>query len=113
MSRRAAALRALLAEPVCRVMPCCFDAMSARLIEQAGFPMTFMSGFATSVAKIGKPDAGLISYGEMADQGRDICEATSIPVIGESLPRLDVQKLVIEYADTTLRQVRKHCEADA
>jgi hypothetical protein len=45
--------------------------------------------------------------------GMKIVAANSIPVIGESLPRLDVQKLVIEYADTTLRQVRKYCEADA
>ena len=37
----------------------------------------------------------------------------SITVIGEIVPRLDVQKLVIEYVDATLRQVQKHCEADA
>jgi hypothetical protein len=36
-----------------------------------------------------------------------------IAVIGEVVQRLDVQKIVIEYVDTTLRQVRKHCEADA
>jgi len=39
-------LRALLAQPGLIIMPCCFDAFSARLIEQAGFPLTFMSGFA-------------------------------------------------------------------
>ena len=36
-----------------------------------------------------------------------------IAVIGEVVQRLDVQKIVIEYVDTTLRQVQKHCEADA
>jgi len=36
-----------------------------------------------------------------------------IPVIGEVVERLDVQKIIIEYVDTTLRQVQKHCEADA
>jgi 2-methylisocitrate lyase-like PEP mutase family enzyme len=64
-------------------MPCCFDALSARLVEQAGFPLTFMSGFAVSAAKLARPDTGLISYGEMLDQGRSILEAVSIPVIGD------------------------------
>jgi uncharacterized protein YndB with AHSA1/START domain len=36
-----------------------------------------------------------------------------IAVIGEVVQRLDVQKIVIEYVDTTLRQVQKYCEADA
>jgi hypothetical protein len=45
--------------------------------------------------------------------GMKIVATNSIAVIGEVVPRLDVQKLVIEYVDATLRQVRKHCEADA
>ena len=76
-------LRRLLAEPGLIVMPCCFDALSAKLIERAGFPLTFMSGFAVSVARLGMPDTGLISYGEMLDQGHSICDAVSIPVIGD------------------------------
>lgn len=82
-STPADALRALLAEERLRVMPCCWDALSARMIEQAGFPLTFMSGFAVSAARIGAPDTGLISLGEMVDQGRNICAAVSIPVIGD------------------------------
>ena len=39
-------LRDLLAEDRLITMPCCFDALSARLIEDSGFPLTFMSGFA-------------------------------------------------------------------
>ena len=77
-------LRALLEAPGLRVMPCCFDALSARLIERAGFDLTFMSGFAVSATRIGLPDTGLISYGEMLDQGRNICSAVSIPVIGDA-----------------------------
>jgi 2-methylisocitrate lyase-like PEP mutase family enzyme len=65
------------------VMPGCHDAMSARLIEAAGFELGFMSGFAVSAARLGMPDTGLISYEEMADQGRNICAAVSIPVIGD------------------------------
>jgi len=76
-------LRAQLEKPGLRVMPCCFDALSARLVERAGFELTFMSGFAVSAARIGQPDTGLISYGEMVDAGRDICAAVSIPVLGD------------------------------
>lgn len=65
------------------VMPCCFDTLSARLVERAGLPLTFMSGFAVSAARLAVPDTGLISYAEMLDQGRAICEAVSIPVIGD------------------------------
>jgi len=76
-------LRRLLAGDDLLVMPCCFDALSARLVEEAGFPLTFMSGFAVSAARLGLPDTGLASYGEMLDQGRQICGAVSIPVIGD------------------------------
>jgi len=84
MPRAADSLRRLLEQPGFLVMPCCFDALSARLIERAGFPLTFMSGFAVSAARLGLPDTGLISYGEMLDQGRSICDAVDIPVIGDA-----------------------------
>ncbi|MEQ9609257.1 MAG: isocitrate lyase/PEP mutase family protein, partial [Kiloniellaceae bacterium] len=80
---RAETLRRLLAKPEIAVMPCCFDALSAKLIEQAGFSVTFMSGFAVSAARLGLPDTGLISYGEIVDAGRSICAATTLPVIGD------------------------------
>ena len=76
-------LRALLAQDKLHVMPCCFDALSAKLIEQAGFDLTFMSGFATSASRIGAPDLGLMSYGEVLDQARNITEATTIPLIAD------------------------------
>lgn len=83
LTTAAAKLRLLLQKPGLLVMPCCFDGMSARLVENAGFPLTFMSGFAVSAARLGAPDTGLISYGEMLDQGRNICAAVAIPVIGD------------------------------
>ncbi len=76
-------LRALLDRPGILVMPGCHDAMSARLIQEAGFELGFMSGFAVSAARLGMPDTGLISYSEMADQGQNICRAVSIPLIGD------------------------------
>ena len=59
-------LRVLLAQEECHTMPCCFDALSAKLIQQEGYPLTFMSGFAASASRIGAPDLGLMSYSEVA-----------------------------------------------
>ncbi len=96
-------LRALLAEPGIIVMPSCFDALSARLIERTGFSATFMSGFAVSAARVGLPDTGLMSYAEIVDQGRNICSAVSIPVIGDGDTGygnpLNVQRTVRGFAD--------------
>ena len=64
-------------------MAACYDALSARLIESAGFKATFMSGFGVAATRLGLPDTGLISYGELLDQGRNICHAVSIPVLGD------------------------------
>jgi 2-methylisocitrate lyase-like PEP mutase family enzyme len=83
LNEPAARLRTLLDRGDMLVMPCCFDALSGRLIEQAGFPLTFMSGFAVSASRLALPDTGLISVTEMLDQGRNICDAVGIPVIGD------------------------------
>ncbi len=95
-------LRTLLAEPGLHVMPCCYDALSARLIEAAGFELTFMSGFAVSATQLGAPDTGLISYGEMLDQGRRICDAVRFPVIGDGDTgygnAMNVRRTVAGYA---------------
>ncbi len=76
-------LRTLLEQDTCHLMPCCFDALSARLVEQAGCALTFMSGFSVAAARAGLPDTGLLTVTEMLDQGRSICDAVSIPVIGD------------------------------
>jgi len=82
-SNGSARLRQLLEDPEFIIMPCCYDGISAKLIQQCGYSLTFMSGFAVSAARLGLPDTGLISYAEMLDQGRDICSAVDIPVIGD------------------------------
>ena len=82
-SHGAARLRQLLEAPEFIIMPCCYDGISAKLIQQCGYSLTFMSGFAVSAARLGLPDTGLISYAEMLDQGRNICSSVDIPVIGD------------------------------
>ena len=76
-------LRTLLNRPGLLTMPGCHDAMSARLIEESGFEIGFMSGFAVSAARLGMPDTGLISYAELVDQGANICRSVAIPMIGD------------------------------
>jgi 2-methylisocitrate lyase-like PEP mutase family enzyme len=102
MAARTEALRALLARPGILVMPGCHDALSARLAEAAGFPSTFMSGFAVSATRLGLPDTGLISFGELLEQGRNICGAVSFPVFGDADTgfgnALNIQRTVRSYA---------------
>ena len=74
-------LKKLLDQKGIVVMPGCYDALSAKLIEREGINVGFMSGFAVSSTRLGMPDAGLISFSEMAEQVRNICNVTSIPMI--------------------------------
>ncbi|KAL8217289.1 hypothetical protein R6Q57_024126 [Mikania cordata] len=76
-------LRKLLDSPGVHQGPACFDALSAKLIERAGFQFCFTTGFGISAARLSLPDTGLISYGEMVDHGQLITQAVSIPVIGD------------------------------
>jgi len=80
---QAQALQKLLDAPGIIPMPGVFDPVSTRLAERAGFKSAFMSGFMVAAARIGMPDTGLISYTEMLDQGRNLVDAVSIPVIGD------------------------------
>lgn len=102
MSTPADRLRTLLAQPGLLLMPGCHDALSAKLVEQAGFPTAFMSGFAVSAVRLGLPDTGLISYGELLDQGRTLCSAVGIPLFGDGDTgfgnALNVRRTVEGYA---------------
>lgn len=95
-------LRNLLAAGKMITMPCCHDALSARLIERAGFPVTFMSGFAVSAAHLAMPDTGLISFGEMVEKARSITQAVSIPVLADGDTgygnAMNIKRTVKEYS---------------
>ncbi|MBL8668931.1 MAG: isocitrate lyase/PEP mutase family protein [Rhodospirillales bacterium] len=102
MSSPADRLRTLLRKDRLLLLPCCFDALSAMLVERAGFSASFMSGFAVAASRLALPDTGLISFGEMVEQGRGICRAVAIPVIGDGDTgygnALNVKRTVREYA---------------
>jgi len=103
MSSKTEQLKALFEDETLHLTPCCWDALSAKLIGQAGFPLTFMSGFGVSASRLGMPDTGLISFGEMVDQARNIAGAVSIPVIGDGDTgfgnAMNVKRTVRAYAD--------------
>lgn len=102
MTSPAEKLRRLLDAPGLLTMPGCFDTMSATLIEEAGFKVGFMSGFSVSASRLAMPDTGLISYAEMVEQGRNICNSVKIPMIGDGDTgfgnALNVKRTVEGYA---------------
>lgn len=54
---RVKVLRRMLESDELTIMPCCYDGLTARLVEQAGFDLTFMTGFGVS-STYGLPDTG-------------------------------------------------------
>jgi carboxyvinyl-carboxyphosphonate phosphorylmutase len=66
------------------VVPGAYDAVSARLVEQAGFPVVYMTGYGVSASRLGLPDMGFAGLGEMADQARNMAAAVSIPLISDA-----------------------------
>ena len=79
-----ARLRELLAGPRPLMAPGAYDALSARLVEQAGFDVVYMTGFGTTASLIGRPDVGLLSGAEMIDNARRIVAAVDVPVIADA-----------------------------
>ena len=80
----AARLRALLESGQTIVAPGAFDPLAARLVEEAGFPAVYMTGFGTSAALIGRPDVGLLTMTEMAASAGRIADCVNIPVIADA-----------------------------
>jgi 2,3-dimethylmalate lyase len=64
--------------------PGCYDALGARLIEEAGFPAAYMTGFGSAASRLGRPDVGLMTLPEMVDNARRIAQAVDIPVIADA-----------------------------
>ena len=63
------------------VIPGVYDAIGAKIAEQAGFKAMFQTGYGTSATLFGMPDFGFISSAETVDNARRICRAVSVPVI--------------------------------
>jgi 2-methylisocitrate lyase-like PEP mutase family enzyme len=63
------------------LLPCAHDALSARLIERAGFLAYSIGGFALVGSRYAVPDIGLAAFGEISAGIRDIMAATRLPVL--------------------------------
>jgi 2-methylisocitrate lyase-like PEP mutase family enzyme len=74
-------LRSRFRQPGIVVAPGCFDALSALLIEHAGFAAAYLSGASIAYTRFGRPDLGLVSMSEVADTIGTIRERVAIPLI--------------------------------
>ncbi len=84
MKKQSSRLRELLNAGPTLFVPGCFNAMSARVLEHAGFPAIYMSGYGTSLSLTGLPDAGLLTMTEVITNARYIAQAVNIPVIADA-----------------------------
>jgi 2-methylisocitrate lyase-like PEP mutase family enzyme len=77
-------LRELLAAGTPVLAPGVYDALGARLVEEAGFEAVYMTGFGTAASLLGRPDVGLLTMSEMVDQAHRIARACVLPVIADA-----------------------------
>jgi 2-methylisocitrate lyase-like PEP mutase family enzyme len=95
-------LRQRLGRAPILLAPGCYDALSALLIEQAGFEAAYLSGASVSYTRFGLPDIGLVGMSEMADVIRAIRDRVGLPLIVDGDTgfgnALNVQRTVRAYA---------------
>ena len=107
---QAKCLRELLSRPGIIRAPGAYDAWSARLVEKAGFPAVYLTGYGVSASLIGRPDIGLVSMGEMAAQARYMVSAINVPVIADADNgygnTLNVMRIVQEYEQAGIAAIQ-------
>ena len=77
-------LRELIARGPTLYVPGCYNAMSAQVLEQAGFEAIYMTGYGTSLSLTGLPDVGLATMSEMVANARYIAAAVRIPLLADA-----------------------------
>jgi 2-methylisocitrate lyase-like PEP mutase family enzyme len=83
MTPRASQLRQILKAGGPGIVPGATDCFTAKLIEQAGFPVVYVTGGGAANAYLGVPDIGLVTLNELAHQAERIADAVSVPVIAD------------------------------
>ncbi len=76
-----ARFRELLEQAHAFLLPGVYDALSARMLERAGFPAMYLSGSAVAMSQFGLPDLGLVSVNDLITQAQRIAGASTIPLI--------------------------------
>src|SRR5688572_16455588 len=84
MARASTRLRELVARGPTLYVPGCYNAMSAKVLEGAGFEAIYMTGYGTSLSLTGQPDVGLATFSEMLANARYIASAVEIPLIADA-----------------------------
>lgn len=84
MKSKAQILKEYLDSDIMATAVGCYDGFTAKLIEQAGFEVAFMSGAGVATSLQGLPDNGLITLSEMADAAKRIACSVNIPVIADA-----------------------------
>jgi 2-methylisocitrate lyase-like PEP mutase family enzyme len=84
MKRATTRLRELIARGPTLYVPGCYNAMSGRVLEAAGFEAIYMTGYGTSLALTGMPDVGLATMSEMVTNARYIAAAVRVPLIADA-----------------------------
>lgn len=77
-------LRRLIERKRILVAPGCYNALTAKIIEKAGFAAAYLSGYGISVSLLGMPDVGLATMTEVHTIARYVANAVNIPVIADS-----------------------------
>ena len=77
-------LRKLLAQPGLVVAPGCYDAVSAKLIERAGFAAAYMTGFGSTASVLGLPDVGIMDFTQMTTHAGNLANVLNIPLIADA-----------------------------
>jgi 2-methylisocitrate lyase-like PEP mutase family enzyme len=75
--------RQLLKRNKLLVAPGCFDGLSARLVEEAGFEAAYLSGGAVA-RSMGIPDIGLVTMSEVIERAAQVVSVVNIPVIADA-----------------------------
>jgi len=76
-----ASLKSLLAVEKPLLAPGCYDALTALLVEQAGFKAAYVSGASIAYTKLGRPDIGLVTLSEVADSVARMADRVALPLI--------------------------------
>lgn len=76
--------RQLLKQPGIIQAPGAYDCLTAKLIQQAGFPAVYMTGAGTSVAQLGHPDLGLATMSDMIANAGSIADILDVPLIADA-----------------------------
>ncbi len=78
---KAAQLRTMLQGDSLIMAPGVYDGITAKLVQEAGFPAMYITGAGVASTRLGMADMGFITMSEMADVARNICNAVDVPVI--------------------------------